>query len=312
MPVAQDHLATIRKAVAVVLRRHGLRAESKRSWCRGDDAEGWVVISWDGGKWNTKAEAEASLTAAVWPPGTREHRSELCGRDVVPFVGGDVPLLGNGEKVAGDPFACTYDVVAVMSADEVAVQVRRAEAFGEAMVAWADAVLDARVSAPLMSDGDAVAALLAQHPDWPGIDPFLDRLTAGFQRDPRPIGLGRVIDRWRRERGLPQVPLPAWSRYASGPCGSGVLGSPRAELLAGLGTAVEFQFADGTARLPTADDLPDADQIRRWRKESRRAPLPDGVLRELPEWLPYAGWLEVPEPPATGARRRLWPWRTSR
>ncbi len=52
------------------------------------------------------------------------------------------------------------------------------------MVAWAGTTLDARVSAPSMRDNLAVAALLARHPDWPGLDPTLDRLTAAFQRDP--------------------------------------------------------------------------------------------------------------------------------
>jgi hypothetical protein len=156
-----------------------------------------------------------------------------------------------------------------------------------------------------------VAALLAGHPDWPELDPALDRLTAAFQRDPRPIELHPVLQRWRRERGLPEVPLPPWSRYASRPAGNGTLDSPRAELRAGLGTAVEFRFADGSTRLPRAEDLPDADQIRRWREEARRAPLTEGVLHELPEWLPYAGWLEAPEAPATVARRR-WPWRNTK
>ena len=58
----------------VVLRRHGMRTDSQRTWRRGDDVMGWVVVVWEGGKWNTKADAEASLTEAVRPSGTREHR----------------------------------------------------------------------------------------------------------------------------------------------------------------------------------------------------------------------------------------------
>ena len=312
VPVAQDHLATIRKAVGVVLRRRGFRADAPRLWRRGDDGEGWLVADWQGDKWNTKTAAEASLSVAVWPPGTREHLSELCGRAVEPFVAANAPVLGTGRKVTGDPTADTYPVAADMTHDELAEQVRRAEAFAEVMVAWAGTMLDARVSAPSMRDGNAVAALLAAHPDWQGLDPTLDRLTAAFQRDPRPIELHPVIQRWRRERDLPEVPLPAWSRYASGPNGNGTLDSPRAELLAGIGTAVEFRFADGSTRLPRAEDLPDAALIRRWREESRRTPLPAGVLHELPEWLPYAGWLDTPVPPATVARRRPWPWRNTK
>jgi len=170
-------------------------------------------------------------------------------------------------------------------------------------------MLDARVSAPSMRDNLAVAALLARHPDWPGLDPTLDRLTAEFQRDPGPIELHPVIRRWRRERGLPDVPLPTWVRYASRPYGNRAHNSPRAELLAGIGTGVEFRFADGTTRLPRAEDLPDANLIRRWREDSRQAHLPAGVLQELPEWLPYAEWLTDPPPPATVTQRRRWPWR---
>ena len=182
MPVAQDHLATIRKAVGAVLRRHGFRTDSKRTWRRGDDVEGWVVVAWQGDRWNTKAEAEASLNVAVWPPGTREHYGELWGSEVDPFVAVNAPVLGTGGNVAGDPSADTYAVVADLADDELAEQVRRAEAFAEAMVAWAGTMLDARVSAPSMRDSDAVAALLARHPDWPELDTTLDRLTAAFQR----------------------------------------------------------------------------------------------------------------------------------
>ena len=189
VPVAQDHLATIRKAVGAVLHRHGFRTDSPRLWRRGDDVEGWLVVAWQGDKWNTKTAAEASLSVAVWPPGTREHLGELRGREVEPFVAANAPVLGTGRKVTGDPTADTYPVAADMADDELAEQVRRAEAFAEVMVAWAVTMLDARVSAPSMRDGNAVAALLAGHPDWPGLDPTLDRLTAAFQRDPRPIEL---------------------------------------------------------------------------------------------------------------------------
>ncbi len=179
-------------------------------------------------------------------------------------------------------------------------------------VEWASTMLDARVSAPSMPDNFAVAALLARYPDSPGLDPTLDRLTAAYQRDPRPIELQPVIRRWRRERGLPEVPLPAWSRYASRPYGNRAHDSPRSELLAGIGGKVESRFADGTTLLPRAEDLPDADQIRRWREQSRHAPLPEGVLHELPG--AYAGWLDSPMPPVatTVARRRRWPWRKTR
>jgi hypothetical protein len=132
VPVAQDHLATIRKAVGAVLRRHGFQPESKRTWHRGDDAEGWVVVAWQGDKWNTKAQAEASLSVAVWPPGTREHLAEMLGRQVEPFVAANAPVLGTGRTVAGDPTAGSYPVVADMADEEVAEQVRRAEAFAEA------------------------------------------------------------------------------------------------------------------------------------------------------------------------------------
>ena len=314
MSLAQDHLATIRKAVGTVLRRRGFRTVSKRNWARGGDVEGWVVVGWQGDKWNTKAQAEASLSVAVWPPGTREHLEELRGTEVEPFMAANAPVLGTARQVTRDPAADTYTVVADMSDNELAVQVERAKAFAEAMVAWAETMLDARVSATLMRDNYAVAALLARDPDWPGLDSTLDRLTAAFQRDPRPIELHPVLQRWRRERGLPEVPLPDWSRYASRSNGTRPLDSPRAELIAGIGTAVEFRFADGTNRLPRAEDVPDAELIDRWRQERRRAPLPAGVLHELPEWLPYAEWLDVDATPplTTVARKRAWPWRSNK
>ena len=67
-----------------------------------------------------------------------------------------------------------------MSEDALAEQVRRAEEFAAALLAWADEMLDLRVSASSMHDSDAIAALLARHPDWPGVDEILDRLTAAF------------------------------------------------------------------------------------------------------------------------------------
>jgi hypothetical protein len=310
VPVAQDHVATIRKAAGAALRRRGFRTHDTRNWRRGDDVEGFVSVAWQGDKWNTKAQAEASLNVAVWPAGTREHVSELRGLEVEPFVAANAPLLGTGPNVTGDPSAGTYSVVADMDDDEIDEQVRRAESCVEAMAEWATPMLDARVSAPFMRDDNAVAALLARHPDWPDLDPTLDRLTAAFQRLPGPIELHPVIVRWRRERGLPEVPLPVWWRYASHLRGAGRYDSPRAELLAGIGVAVDFRFADGTRRPPRPEDLPDAEQIERWREESRRAPLPEGVLQELPEWLPYARWLEeAPAAPATPPpQRRLWRW----
>ena len=295
---AQDQLAAIRTAVGAVLRRQGMRTRSKGTWCRGDDADGWVLVTLRGDKWNTKADAEGSLFVAVWPPGTREHRSELAGVEVEPFVAVNAPLFAAAGTIVGDSSAGDYPVAADMTTVALTEQVSRAEGFAAAALAWADEMLDARVSAPSMRDSDALAALLARHPDWPGIDGTLDRLTAAFQRDARPIELHPVIVRWRRERGLVEVPLPAWSRYASRRVyDSGTVDSPRAELLAGIGTEVEFRFADGTTRLPRAEDLPDAGQIERWREASRVAPLPAGVLHKLPEWLPYASWLDTPATP---------------
>lgn len=300
MPVAQDHLAAIRTALLPVLRRRGFRVRSKREWVRGDDAGGWVVLTWWGDKWNTKQAAEASLTAAVWPPGTREHRSELLGVDVEAWAGdGPVSDVGPGEND-------TYAVRAATTPQEVEALVSRALAHAERLVDWADTMLDPRVSAPLMRDDLAVASLLATHPDDPSIDDLIDRSTAAFQRDPRPIALGGVLRRWRSERGLPEVPLPEWSRYASRRYGSGSLPSPRDELLAGIGGGVEFLHADGTARRPTPEELPDVATIARWREEARLSPLPEGVLTALPEWLPYASWLEGPEPAPETSRRRWW------
>jgi hypothetical protein len=319
LPVAQDHLATIRKGMGAVLRRHGFRVDSKRSWRRGDDEDGYVVVAWLGDRWNTKEAAEASVHAAVWPPGTREHLTRLWGSEVEPFVAVNAPVFGAGDAVVGDPSADTFAVTATTAEGEVAELVTRAQAYAETLVAWAELMLDARASAPSMHDQHAVAALMARHPDWPGLDTVLDRLTAAFQRDPRPIELHPVIREWRRERGLPDVPLPAWSRYASRPYGNRPCDSPRAELLAGLGTGVEFRHADGTVRLPQPEDLPDAVRIARWREEARRSPLPDGVLHELPEWLPYAAWLDepgasaeseapVPTGPTPSSRGRLRRW----
>ena len=133
MPVAQDHLAAIRTSAGAVLRRHGFRADSKRMWRRGDDVEGWMVVAWQGDKWNTKTQA--SLNVAVWPPGTREHLGELWGSEVEPFVAVNAPVFGTGSDVAGDPTADTYAVVADMADDELAGLVRRAEGFAGAMVA---------------------------------------------------------------------------------------------------------------------------------------------------------------------------------
>ena len=305
MPLAQDHLATIRKAIGADLRRRGFRVKSPRTWILGDDGSGWVVVALVGDKWNTKQVAEASLGASVWPPGTREHQSELYATEVAPHAWGGSPVMATGQRVGEEPGAGTFAVTAAMATDAVAALVARAEAHAGALAEWGVRMLDARASAPLMREDDAVAALLTRHPDSPDVDPTLDRLTARFQRDPRPIELHGIIRRWRRERGLPEVPLPAWSRYASRPHAGGRLGSPRDELLAGIGTGVEFRFADGTVRSPRPEDLPDAAVLTRWREESRRAPAPDGVLAELPEWLPYAGWLELAPVPATAGSRTL-------
>lgn len=308
MPLAQDHLATIRKAIGTVLRRHGFRVESKRAWVRGDDDAGWVAVAWRGDKWNTQQMAAASLDCSVWPPGTREHYSEVVGTDVPAFAAHSTPVAGDGKEIAGDPEADTFAVTAGMSDADLAASVARAEAYAEELADWADRMLDARVSAPLMRERHAVAALMARHPDSAELDPTLDRLTARFQRDPRPIELAPVIQRWRRERGLAEVPLPPWSRYASRPNANGRYRSPRDELLAGIGGAVEFRHADGTVRAPRPEDLPDEGLVARWREESRLAPVTDGVLTHLPEWLPYAAWLELPdpEPDSEPAMRRWW------
>ncbi|PKH42731.1 hypothetical protein SAMN05192575_103162 [Nocardioides alpinus] len=314
MTLAQDHLATIRKAIGGVLRPRGFRVASKRTWILGDDGSGWVVVAWQGDKWNTQQVAEASLEAAVWPAGTREHQSEVRGTDLPAHPWGGAPVEATGERVAGDRAADRFTVSADMSPEELAAESARARSYATALTEWADRMLDARSSAPLMRGGNAVAALMARHPSSPDLDPALDRLTARFQRDPRPIELAAIIRRWRAERGLPEVPLPPWSRYASRPYAVGRLPSPREELLAGIGGGVEFHHADGTVRPPRPEDLPDVADLARWREESRRAPLPDGVLTHLPEWLPYVDWLELPqpgpgpdpEPDPLPARRRWW------
>lgn len=305
MLVAQDHLATIRKAVGAVLRRHGFRVRSKREWVRGDDKTGWVVVAWWGDKWNTKKAAEATLTATVWPAGTREHRSEVFATEIEAWAG-DGPVLSAGPPAANLAGPDTFAAKNTTSVEEVATLASAASAYAEELVQWADSMLDAHTSAPYMRDDVAVAALLVQHPGHPVIDSTLDRLTADFQRDPRPMQLASVIQRWRRQRGLAEVPMPAWSRYASRPHPSGKLPSPRDELLAGLGTGVDFQLADGASRAPRPEDLPDVATIARWREERRLAPLPDGVLSVLPEWLPYLGWLDLPEPEPTRDPRRWW------
>jgi hypothetical protein len=310
VPLAQDHLAAIRKAIGAELRPRGFRVRSQRTWVLGGDEAGWVVVAVMGDKWNTKQAAEASLVASVWPPGTREHHSELAGTEVTVHAWGGSPVMATGQRVGNDPGAGTFAVTAAMPADELAPLLARAQAHAATLAEWGERMLDARASAPAMRDDDAVAALLARHPGSPDLDPTLDRLTARFQRDPRPIELHGIIRRWRGERGLPAVPLPAWSRFASRPYAGGRLGSPRDELLAGIGTGVEFRFPDGTVRPPRPEDLPDAAVLARWREESRRAPAPDGVLHQLPEWLPYAGWLELapaPEPVGSAAPpRRRW------
>ena len=182
--------------------RRGFRTVSKRNWARGGDVEGWVVVGWQGDKWNTKAQAEASLSVAVWPPGTREHLEELRGTEVEPFMAANAPVLGTARQVTRDPAADTYTVVADMSDNELAVQVERAKAFAEAMVAWAETMLDARVSATLMRDNYAVAALLARDPDWPGLDSTLDRLTAAPPFPARAVGIERGHGYSGQDQGL--------------------------------------------------------------------------------------------------------------
>lgn len=306
MPLAQDHLAAMRKAIGAVLRRHGFRVRSKREWTRGDDDSGWVVVAWRGDKWNTKQTAEAWLDVSVWPPGTREHHSRLLGTDVAAYAAHNSPVVGPGQEVVDRLGDGTFAVKAGASAEDLAALVARAETYADALAVWAVRMLDAEASAPLMDDRWAVAALLARHPDSPDLDPRLDLLTAEFQRDPRPIALQPIIRGWRRERGLPDVPLPDWSRH-SRPHGA-VWRSPRDELLAGVGTGVQFLHADGTVRPPRLEDLPDAGLLDRWRDERDAAPLPDGVLTYLPAWLPYAAWLDLPQPEETlvPARRRWW------
>ena len=309
MTLAQDHLATLRKAVGAVLRPRGFRVDSKRTWVRGDDDSGWVVVAWQGDKWNTTQVAEAALLASVWPAGTREHQSDVRGTVIAAHPWGGSPVEATAERVAGGGASDTFRVRAAVSPDELASLVARAQSYATALTDWAERMLDARVSAHLMDDRFAVAALMARHPSSPDLDPTLDRLTASFQRDPRPIGLAHVIARWRGERGLPEAPLPPWSRYSK-PSPGGPRSSPRDELLAGSGAGVEFHHADGTSRPPRPEDLPDAAQLARWREESRLAPLHDGVLTQLPAWLPYAAWLELPDPdPEPGSARRRWWWR---
>ena len=307
MTLAQDHLATLRKAIGGVLRTQGFRVRSKREWIRGDDDGGWVLITWWGDKWNTKASAEALLTATVWPAGTREHVSEVFGSRIE-VTGGDGPVFSADRDAAGTDLVGvdTFRVTATMSPEAVAALAVDAKAYAASLATWAESMLDARVSASRMRHDYAVAALLAQAPDDPRLDETLDRLTARFQRDPRPIWLGRVIVRWRRERGLVEAPLPPWSRYASRRTYDiARVPSPRDAVLAGLGTKVPFDFADGTTRLPEPEDLPDVAVLARWREEVRRSPLPDGVLLELPEWLPYVTWLD-PEPEHAPTDRRRW------
>jgi len=304
--LAQDHLATLRKAIGAALRPRGFRVGSKRTWIRGDDESGWVAVAWQGDRWNSKQTAEASLLASVWPAGTREHESEVRGTDMPAHPWGGSPVEATSERVAGDGATGQFVVSAGMTPEEVDLLVQRAHSYATALAGWADRMLDARTSAPLMDDRFAVSALLARHPDSSDLDPALDRLTADFQRDPRPIELAAIIRRWRAERGLPEVPLPPWSRYASRPYAGGRMRSPRDELLAGIGGGVEFRHADGTVRPPRPEDLPDADDLARWREESLLVPLPDGVLTHLPAWLPYAEWLAIPEPGSEPSRRRWW------
>ena len=128
MPAAQSHLAALRKSVGGVLRTHGFEVRSEREWVRGDDDSGWVVITWWADKWNTQQSAEASLTATVWPAGTREHLSEVFGGPIE-VTGGDGPLVSAAR-------------VAAMEVD--------ARAYAESLVHWAGSMLDARRSAPRM------------------------------------------------------------------------------------------------------------------------------------------------------------------
>lgn len=292
MPTALDHLKALRKEVTATVRPLGYRVASGGQWRRGDDESGWTFLTWRGDRRNTKAEAGVSLWAAVWPAGTREHLSRLRGHHVDAAAAADAPLIGTARDVVGDAAAGNFDVRADEDPATLADLGARAVDVARRLAAWAETMVDPRVSAPSMREDMAVASLLVCDPESAEIDLLLDQLTAGFQRAPRPFALRPFIEEWRAGRGLAPVPLPQWFRPMASRPPHPAVRSPRDEFLAGIGTAVDFQYADGTTRKPCAEDLPDEQTLVRWREERRASPVPDGVLSTLPEWLPYADWLD--------------------
>lgn len=286
-----------------MLRAHGYRVANKRTWSQGDAEFGWSLVWWEGDKWNTKQEAEASLNVAVWPTGTAEHHAAWSGSDTAPYAAWNSPVGGDADVITGVRAQGTYAVTADMTAGALAEEVARAEAFTDVLARWAATQLDARASAPLMRrQGYAVAALLAREPVPAEVDAEIDWITARFQRDPRPLALGPIIASWRAERGLSSVPLPEWSRWQDR---VGSVRAPRNLLDDGVGRKVTH--VSGASRVLRPEDLPDEPTLDRWRAEREAKPEGDGVLDALPPWLPFIGWLEpLPDPVPRPRKRGGW------
>jgi len=292
MATAQESFASARSTYLVpALRELGFRVKSRAIWLRGSSERGWLVVEAGGNRRNTKTQGDWSVSVYCWPPGTWEWECVRSGGGKPEPDSSLAPLYARVDLVSGEPEALrpTVTFTSDMSETEVA---RTAEAllrFARIAIAWVEHVLATGTADQYTSPAYVLGAAEVTARWTPTRLELLDTLTARAQRGERKPPW-EWLARWRDAAGLESVPFPQWhhplmrmhaplDRFAS----------PRDAFTARHGSAVELLFPDGSRRLPTPHDFPDARQLRAWRKVATE--VPDVPLSDPPPWLPWHEWV---------------------
>lgn len=279
-----------RERLHPVFRDRGYSAQGRRTWWLGGPDAGWVVAELVGDRHNRADVGSWHVQIAVWPPGTWEFFSRDWTDDppTVPLSGGPPPVTA-GSLQPGTP-GPGPDLALHTGMDPAEVH-RAADALVSYLATalpWAETMRRADSSAHLIHQPLRTVALRAARS--PLLLESLEELTAGFQRDPRPVTLGPTLATWRAEAGLPAVPLPQWWQVHMLPATAQRDQSPLDLFAQGIGTTPRM-LADGTQEPMRADLLPGSRQLEVWRGEARRRPVGDGVLLDPPPWLVWQGYL---------------------
>jgi hypothetical protein len=268
------------RRLAPVLRAERLRREGRRTWWQGEADAGWVLLDVQGSKFNTREQVELTVNTTVWPPGTWEVRGLVLGEAIEgrPFAAANAPFYARPQEVRPDRWQVDRWWQLGREADVSALGDELVGFVRDDALPWARARLDPAIAVEhLLDRPDAtwrlvfsIAVLRRAGADVERVRDLVERLTAVWARDPRPIRLRPHLIAWRTDLGLPEVHLPeVWSPSMQ-PHLVERFGSPEAARAAGIGIHVYHWDGRSWEDRPDPATLPSATPTRPPARTRRR------------------------------------------